>query len=70
MSVAIPDGFARFMIELHGADTLSAVTVKNTDTKEERKIEVDNFIPLFGLSPKLGPIANWGLEIEKNLHWI
>lgn len=27
---------------------------------------MDNFIPLFGLSPKLGPIANWGLEIEKN----
>jgi thioredoxin reductase (NADPH) len=29
-------------------------------------IEADHFIPLFGLSPKLGPIANWGLEIEKN----
>ncbi|WP_422107037.1 NAD(P)/FAD-dependent oxidoreductase [Winogradskyella sp.] len=28
--------------------------------------ETDHFIPLFGLSPKLGPIANWGLEIEKN----
>ncbi len=27
---------------------------------------VDYFIPLFGLTPKLGPIANWGLEIEKN----
>ncbi|WP_320816124.1 NAD(P)/FAD-dependent oxidoreductase [Flavobacterium sp.] len=29
-------------------------------------IETDYFIPLFGLTPKLGPIANWGLEIEKN----
>ena len=29
-------------------------------------IKTDHFIPLFGLSPKLGPIANWGLEIEKN----
>ena len=29
-------------------------------------IATDYFIPLFGLSPKLGPIANWGLEIEKN----
>lgn len=28
--------------------------------------EVDYFIPLFGLTPKLGPIADWGLEIEKN----
>ncbi len=29
-------------------------------------LETDHFIPLFGLAPKLGPIANWGLEIEKN----
>ena len=29
-------------------------------------VECDYFIPLFGLTPKLGPIANWGLEIEKN----
>ena len=25
-----------------------------------------HFIPLFGLKPSLGPIANWGLQIEKN----
>lgn len=29
-------------------------------------IDADYMIPLFGLSPKLGPIANWGLELEKN----
>ena len=34
--------------------------------EEPITIETDHFIPLFGLSPKLGPIANWGLEIEKN----
>ncbi len=28
--------------------------------------ECDHFVPLFGLAPKLGPIADWGLEIEKN----
>ena len=28
--------------------------------------ETDHFIPLFGLKPSLGPIGNWGLEIEKN----
>jgi len=27
---------------------------------------VDNFIPLFGLSPKLGPIADWGLNINRS----
>ncbi|MBE7630043.1 NAD(P)/FAD-dependent oxidoreductase [Tenacibaculum piscium] len=34
--------------------------------KEEYTLNCDHFIPLFGLSPKLGPIGNWGLEIEKN----
>lgn len=34
--------------------------------KEDSILETDHFIPLFGLAPKLGPIANWGLEIEKN----
>lgn len=28
--------------------------------------DTDHFIPLFGLKPSLGPIADWGLEIEKN----
>ena len=28
--------------------------------------EADHFIPLFGLKPSLGPIASWGLEIEKS----
>ncbi len=34
--------------------------------EEPYMLETDHFIPLFGLSPKLGPLANWGLEIEKN----
>jgi thioredoxin reductase (NADPH) len=29
-------------------------------------VACDYFIPLFGLTPKLGAIANWGLDIEKN----
>lgn len=36
-------------------------------TKEgEKNVPCDHWIPLFGLSPKLGPIGDWGLEIEKN----
>lgn len=50
--------------ELHGDDKIEAVTVAREG--ENIKIETDYFIPLFGLTPKLGPIANWGLEIEKN----
>jgi thioredoxin reductase (NADPH) len=52
--------------ELHGEESLEAVTVSNNETGESLRIETDYFIPLFGLSPKLGPIANWGLEIENN----
>lgn len=54
------------VVALKGKDQLEKVTVKNTSSSEETDVEVDNFIPLFGLSPKLGPIAKWGLEIEKN----
>src|SRR5690606_31027789 len=34
--------------------------------KVETTVEADYFIPLFGLSPKLGPIAEWNLNIDKN----
>jgi thioredoxin reductase (NADPH) len=50
---------------LFGANHLEAIEVTKADEAPQR-IETDVFIPLFGLSPKLGPIANWGLEIEKN----
>ena len=51
--------------EVHGEDHITGVSIiKNGNEKID--LAVDHFIPLFGLSPKLGPIANWGLEIEKN----
>jgi thioredoxin reductase (NADPH) len=57
------------VIGIVGDYELKAVVVKQSDNihiEKEFEIECDHFIPLFGLSPKLGPIANWGLEIEKN----
>ncbi|MCL4127757.1 UNVERIFIED_CONTAM: hypothetical protein GTU68_002151 [Idotea baltica] len=53
------------VIEINGEEKVESVTVKNA-AEGNLIIDVDHFIPLFGLSPKLGPIANWGLEIEKN----
>lgn len=50
---------------LHGDGLLTSVGVKKKDG-EIVNIDTDYFIPLFGLSPKLGPIANWGLNITKN----
>ncbi|MFY7666498.1 NAD(P)/FAD-dependent oxidoreductase [Flavobacterium sp.] len=50
--------------QLHGSDALEAITIDENGS--QRNIVCDYLIPLFGLTPKLGPIANWGLEIEKN----
>ncbi len=52
--------------ELNGDTVLKEVKVVNTKTNETQNIEADNLIPLFGLSPKLGPIENWGLNIDKS----
>jgi len=49
---------------LHGNTVLEGLTIAHNG--EQIFHETDHFIPLFGLSPKLGPIGNWGLEIEKN----
>ncbi len=48
-----------------GDDHVTGVVVEQKD-KEPFILDTDHFIPLFGLAPKLGPIGNWGLEIEKN----
>lgn len=50
---------------VHGNGTIQKVGVTDK-TKTETFIEADSLIPLFGLSPKLGPIAEWGLNIDKS----
>jgi thioredoxin reductase (NADPH) len=51
---------------LHGGDgQLEAVTVK---TKEgEQRLACTAMLPFFGLTMKLGPVADWGLNLEENL---
>jgi len=51
--------------KVNGNGHLESVHMTNK-TKEEVVINTDHFIPLYGLSPKLGPIADWGLSIDKN----
>jgi len=50
---------------LEGDSHLERVRIEKTDS-DDIYIDVDYYLPLFGLSPKLGPIGEWGLEIEKN----
>jgi thioredoxin reductase (NADPH) len=52
------------VIGLKGDGHIEAITVDKEG--EVYDLATDYFIPLFGLTPKLGDIANWGLEIEKN----
>lgn len=52
------------VIEIQGKDRVEAIVLDKNG--EQQVLSTDFFIPLFGLVPKLGPIANWGLEIEKN----
>ncbi len=53
--------------ELHGeGGQLTSVTVKGPDGATfEQPVEI--MLPFFGLTMKLGPVADWGLNLEENL---
>lgn len=53
------------VVSLHGNGHLKELMVNKND-ETTATLTSDFFIPLFGLSPKLGPIANWGLNISKS----
>jgi len=70
MRKLVESGDVRLMIgqvtSLHGSgNQLEAATV-NTKNGEE-KIDVDVMLPFFGLTMKLGPVADWGLQLNENL---
>ena len=44
---------------------MESVVIKNRQN-QEYKLQTDFWFPLFGLVPKLGPIKDWGLNLEKN----
>ncbi len=45
---------------------LSAALVKGSDNAVSR-VDCNAMLPFFGLTMKLGPIANWGIRLENNL---
>ena len=49
--------------DLLGKDTIEGVQVKNFESKEIEEIACDEILFLFGLNKKLGPIANWGIDM-------
>lgn len=40
--------------------------LKNTESGDTASVEVDAVIALLGFKPDLGPIATWGLELDRN----
>ncbi len=51
---------------LHGDDgQLTGVTIKTKDGEEQ--LACDRMLPFFGLTMKLGPVADWGLNLDENL---
>lgn len=53
------------VVGLNGEDKLESIVV-NIDGRGPETVSTDHWLPLFGLSPKLGPLADWGLNIDKN----
>ena len=49
--------------DLLGNDFIEGVQVKNFESKEIEEIACDEVLFLFGLNKKLGPIANWGIDM-------
>ena len=45
---------------------LTGAVVKGSDN-ESFKIDCDTILPFFGLTMKLGPVANWGVKLDNNL---
>jgi thioredoxin reductase (NADPH) len=52
------------VVGFKGSERIESLDIEMNGAR--MNVPTDYFIPLFGLTPKLGPIANWGLEIEKN----
>ena len=53
-------------IELIGDEKISKVTLQKVKSDETITVDIDDLIVNYGFISSLGPISNWGLEIEKN----
>ena len=51
---------------LEGAEGRLSAVVLATLKGEEKRVEADHLLAFFGLSMELGPIADWGLGLEKH----
>ena len=53
------------VFKIEGDGNIQSVSIKSAND-QGINLKTDYWFPLFGLTPKLGPIQNWGLNLEKN----
>ncbi len=51
---------------IHGDDCVTGATIFDNRTDEDSTLEVDAVLSLIGFRPDLGPLADWGLDLERN----
>jgi len=51
---------------IHGNGRVERVTIFDNRTDEDRDLEIDMVLPFLGFKPDLGPIREWGIELERN----
>ena len=57
--------FTKYQIKnVNGKDNLESIDIIH-DNKEEKNLKTDYVLGFFGLIMQLGPISNWGLNIDK-----
>lgn len=55
------------VMELKGADGVLQQAVIRDNDRNSHEIACDVLMPFFGLTMKLGPVAEWGLRLHENL---
>jgi thioredoxin reductase (NADPH) len=55
------------VVSLEGEAGVLRAALAKPDKGEPFRIECDDMLPFFGLTMKLGPVANWGLNIERDV---
>ena len=69
MHTLVKDGkinlFTKYqMANVHGEQTLESIDIKH-DNDEMKSLKTEYVLGFFGLIMQLGPIANWGLNLNK-----
>jgi thioredoxin reductase len=52
------------VLSVNGA--LSGIVLKDVNTKETRTLDADAVLPMLGFISDIGPLAEWGLTLEKH----